>query len=68
MQDMEFTIENGKVCCCKMRDGKAHAQAEVKIAADMVDDRLTITKRGCLARQTRPGWTFFLHQQLDSVA
>jgi pyruvate,orthophosphate dikinase len=44
MQDMEFTIEQGKLWMLQTRDGKRTAQAEVRIAVDMV----------CITRQTRP--------------
>ena len=35
MQDMEFTIEKGKLWLLQTRDGKRTAQAEVRIAVDM---------------------------------
>ncbi len=40
MQDMEFTIENGKLWMLQTRNGKRTAAAEVKIAVDMVDEGL----------------------------
>ena len=43
MQDMEFTIDRGKLYLLQTRDGKRTAQAEVRIAVDMVEEGL-ITK------------------------
>jgi pyruvate,orthophosphate dikinase len=67
MQDMEFTIENGKLWLLQTRDGKRTAQAEVKIAADMVDEGL-ITKEEAVWRVKPAQVDFFLHPQLDSAA
>ena len=49
MQDMEFTIERGKLYMLQTRSGKRTAAAAVKIAADMVKDGI-ITKEEALAR------------------
>jgi pyruvate, orthophosphate dikinase len=38
MQDMEFTIEKGKLWMLQTRDGKRTAQAAVRIAVDMVEE------------------------------
>jgi pyruvate, orthophosphate dikinase len=38
MQDMEFTIERGKLWLLQTRDGKRTAQAAVRIAVDMVEE------------------------------
>jgi pyruvate,orthophosphate dikinase len=38
MQDIEFTIENGKLWLLQTRDGKRTAQAAVRIAVDLVSD------------------------------
>lgn len=67
MQDMEFTIENGKLWLLQTRDGKRTAQAEVKIAVDMVDEGL-ITKEEAVWRVKPAQVDFFLHPQLDSAA
>lgn len=40
MQDMEFTIEEGKLYLLQTRDGKRTAKAAVKIACDMVKEGL----------------------------
>ncbi|MEZ4519049.1 MAG: pyruvate, phosphate dikinase [Chloroflexota bacterium] len=67
MQDMEFTIEAGKLWLLQTRDGKRTAQAEVRIASDMVDEGL-INKEEAVWR-VKPGQVdFFLHPQLDSSA
>jgi len=67
MQDMEFTIEQGKLWLLQTRDGKRTAQAEVRIAVDMVDEEL-ITREEAVSR-VQPGQVdFFLHPQLDPEA
>ena len=38
MQDMEFTIENGKLYMLQTRNGKRTAQAALKVAVDLVDE------------------------------
>ena len=38
MQDMEFTIENGKLYMLQTRNGKRTAQAAIKVAVDLVDE------------------------------
>ena len=67
MQDMEFTIENGKLWLLQTRDGKRTAQAEVKIAVDMVEEGL-INKEEAVWRVKPTQVDFFLHPQLDSQA
>ncbi len=67
MQDMEFTIENGKLWLLQTRDGKRTAQAEVKIAVDMVEEGL-ITKEEAVWRVKPAQVDFFLHPQLDNEA
>jgi len=64
MQDMEFTIEQGKLWLLQTRDGKRTAQAEVRIAVDMVDEEL-ITREEAVARVQPDQVDFFLHPQLD---
>jgi pyruvate,orthophosphate dikinase len=67
MQDMEFTIEEGRLWVLQTRDGKRTAQAEVQIAADMVDEGLI--DEGEAVRRVRPEQVdFFLHPQLDASA
>lgn len=67
MQDMEFTIENGKLWLLQTRDGKRTAQAEVKIAVDMVEEGL-INKEEAVWRVKPAQVDFFLHPQLDNQA
>jgi pyruvate,orthophosphate dikinase len=67
MQDMEFTIEQGKLWLLQTRDGKRTAQAEVRIAADMVDEGL-ISKEEAVLRVKPDQIDFFLHPQLDAEA
>jgi len=67
MQDMEFTIEDGKLWLLQTRDGKRTAQAEVKIAVDMVDEGL-ISKEEAVWRVKPAQVDFFLHPQLDAKA
>ncbi|MDJ0808455.1 MAG: pyruvate, phosphate dikinase [Desulfobacterales bacterium] len=68
MQDMEFTIENGKLWMLQTRDGKRTAQAAVRIAVEMARDDL-ITKKEAVRRVAPEQVDFFLHPQfsLESV-
>ena len=67
MQDMEFTIEQGKLWLLQTRDGKRTAQAEVRIAVDMVDEGL-ISREEAVTRVKPDQVDFFLHPQLDPDA
>jgi pyruvate,orthophosphate dikinase len=67
MQDLEFTIENGKLWLLQTRDGKRTAQAEVRIAVDMVEEGL-ISKEEAVKRVQPEQVDFFLHPQLDEEA
>ncbi len=67
MQDVEFTIENGKLWMLQTRDGKRTAQAAVRIAVDMVDEGL-ITREEALLRVSPEQIDFFLHPQFDAQA
>jgi pyruvate,orthophosphate dikinase len=67
MQDMEFTIERGRLWLLQTRDGKRTAQAEVRIATDMVDEGL-IDKQEAVRRVKPEQVDFFLHPQLDPAA
>ncbi len=55
MQDVEFTIERGKLWMLQTRDGKRTAQAAVRIAVDMADERLITASEAVAARHARPG-------------
>jgi pyruvate,orthophosphate dikinase len=67
MQDVEFTIEKGKLWMLQTRDGKRTAQAAVRIAVDMVQEGL-ITREEALMRVTPGQIDFFLHPQFDPQA
>ncbi len=67
MQDMEFTIEKGKLWLLQTRDGKRTAQAEVRIAVDMVEEGL-ISKEEAVRRVQPSQVDIFLHPQFDSAA
>ncbi len=67
MQDMEFTVERGKLWLLQTRDGKRTAQAEVRIAVDMANEGL-ITREEAVRRVKPDQVDFFLHPQLDASA
>jgi len=67
MQDIEFTIEKGKLWMLQTRDGKRTAQASVRIAVDMVTERL-ITKKEAVLRVKPEQVDFFLHPQFTNEA
>jgi len=64
MQDMEFTVERGKLWLLQTRDGKRTAQAAVRIAIEMADDGL-ITKKDAVMRVHPDQVDFFLHPQFS---
>ena len=68
MQDMEFTIEEGRLWMLQTRDGKRTAQAAVRIAVDMAEEGL-ISQEEAVLRVTPDQVDFFLHPQfsLESV-
>ena len=47
MQDIEFTIENGKLYLLQTRNGKRTARAAIKIAVDLVDEGVIKKKKRC---------------------
>ena len=49
MQDVEFTIEHGKLWMLQTRNGKRTAQAAIKIAVDMVNEGIDHQRRSCYA-------------------
>ena len=67
MQDMEFTIERGKLWMLQTRSGKRTAAAGLKIAVDMVDEGL-ITKEEAVARIDPAQLDQLLHPTLDAKA
>ncbi len=64
MQDMEFTIERGRLWMLQTRDGKRTAKAAVKIAVDMVNEGL-ITKEKAVLRVSPAQVDTLLHPQFD---
>jgi len=67
MQDVEFTIENGKLWMLQTRDGKRTAKAAVKIAVDMANEGL-ITKEEAVKRVSPEQVDTLLHPQFDEKA
>jgi pyruvate,orthophosphate dikinase len=67
MQDVEFTIERGKLWMLQTRDGKRTAQAEVRIAVDMAEEGL-ISKEEAVGRVKPEQIDFYLHPQFDAKA
>jgi pyruvate, orthophosphate dikinase len=67
MQDVEFTIEKGKLWMLQTRDGKRTSQAAVRIAVDMAEEGL-ITKEEALMRVTPEQLDFFFHPQFDPLS
>ncbi len=67
MQDVEFTIEKGKLWMLQTRDGKRTAQAAARIAVEMVEEGL-ITREEAVMRVTPEQVDFFLHPQFDREA
>ena len=67
MQDIEFTIEHDKLWILQTRDGKRTAQAEVRIAVDMVEEGL-ISKEEAVRRIKPEQVEFFLHPQIEPTA
>ena len=67
MQDMEFTIENGKLYMLQTRNGKRTAQAALKIAVDLVDEGM-ITEQEAVLRVEPQQLDSLLHPQFDSAA
>ena len=67
MQDMEFTVERGKLYMLQTRDGKRTAQAAVKVACDMVEEGL-ITKEVALTRIEPEQIDMLLHPKFSDEA
>ncbi|MEW6102417.1 MAG: pyruvate, phosphate dikinase [bacterium] len=67
MQDIEFTIENGNLYILQTRRGKRTPASSVKIAVDMVKERLII-KDTALLRVEAAGLKALLHPQIDPNA
>ena len=67
MQDMEFTIEDGKLFMLQTRNGKRTAQAALKIAIDLVDEGM-IDEREAVLRVEPKQLDTLLHPQFDAAA
>ena len=67
MQDVEFTIERGKLWMLQTRNGKRTAKSTVKIAVDMAKEKL-ITKEDAVLRVTPETVDSLLHPQFDEKA
>ena len=67
MQDMEFTVEKGKLYMLQTRSGKRTAQAAVKIAVDMAQEGL-ISKEEAITRVEPAQVEQLLHKQVDPNA
>ena len=67
MQDMEFTVENGKLYMLQTRNGKRTAPAALKIACDLVDEGMIDEKKAVAMIEPRTLDTL-LHPQFDAAA
>ena len=67
MQDMEFTVEHGKLFMLQTRNGKRTAQAALKIACDLVDEGMR-TPEEAVAMIDPRNLDTLLHPQFDSKA
>ena len=67
MQDMEFTIEDGKLFMLQTRNGKRTAQAALQIACDLVDEGVIDEKTAVLRVEPKQLDTL-LHPQFDAAA
>ncbi len=66
MQDMEFTIEDGKLYILQTRNGKRTAKAAVKIAVDLVHERL-INEKEALLKVEPKLLEQLLHKDFDEI-
>src|SRR5207302_3170159 len=67
VQDLEFTIERGNLWMLQTRSGKRTAQAAVKIAVDMVRERL-ISREEAVQRVEPSHIDHLLHRRIDPKA
>jgi len=67
MQDMEFTVEHGKLYMLQTRNGKRTAKAALKIACDLVDEGMRTPEEAVLMIDPRNLDTL-LHPQFDDAA
>jgi pyruvate,orthophosphate dikinase len=67
MQDIEFTVQNGKLYMLQTRSGKRTSQAAIRIACEMVDEGL-IDSREAVMRVEPQSLDQILHPRLDPAA
>ncbi|MBE5758654.1 MAG: pyruvate, phosphate dikinase [Clostridiales bacterium] len=67
MQDMEFTIEQGKLYMLQTRNGKRTAAAAIKIACDLIDEGM-ITEEEAVMQIDAKSLDMLLHPQFDAAA
>lgn len=67
MQDMEFTIENGKLYMLQTRNGKRTAKAALKIAVDLLNEGM-LTEQEALMKLEPKQLDALLHPQFDAAA
>jgi pyruvate,orthophosphate dikinase len=66
MQDMEYTVEKGKLYFLQTRNGKRTARAALKIACDLVDEGLIDEKEACLRVEPK-ALNDLLHPTFDPI-
>jgi pyruvate,orthophosphate dikinase len=66
MQDMEYTVEKGKLFFLQTRNGKRTARAALKIACDLVDEGLIDEKEACLRVEPK-ALNDLLHPTFDPI-
>ena len=67
MQDMEFTVEHGKLYMLQTRNGKRTAAAAIKIACDLIDEGM-ITEEEALMQIDAKSLDMLLHPTFDAAA
>ena len=67
MQDMEFTVENGKLYMLQCRNGKRTATAAIKIACDLIDEGM-ISEKEALMQIDAKSLDMLLHPTFDQKA
>ncbi len=67
MQDMEFTVENGKLYMLQTRNGKRTAAAALKVACDLVEEGLITTDEALMSIDPK-SLDALLHPQFDAKA